>query len=133
MFAMKKRNLAASFALTAASVTAAGLTIATPAAQASTVRASAVSPSQCVPDQFSFECESYFSAGEHLQVLYGNSPLRDCASTRCRVITYMPATRNFRRGGGWVTSEAHQNPNGAWCVINYRNTIGWTGCWRLSV
>lgn len=136
MFAMKKRNLAATFALTAAGVTAAGLAIATPAAQASTARANAVSASRCQPSQFSFECGSpgpqNFRHGEHLWALHKNSPLRDCASTSCRVIAHMPATRNLRPGGGWVTSKANQNANAAWCVINYRGTTDWTGCWRLS-
>jgi hypothetical protein len=82
--------------------------------------------------EFDFECPVYFSNGQKLWVLYGNSPLRGCASTSCAPITYMPATTSLNPGGGWVTSEAYQNADNPWCLINYRSTEAWTGCWRLS-
>jgi hypothetical protein len=122
----KKRKFAAAVGLAAAGLAAAGLGIAVPAAQASATPAA-----QCNPE-FDFECQVTFSAGEPLWVLYGNSPIRGCASTSCAPITYMPATTSLNPGGGWVTSEASQSSGKAWCHINYHGIDGWTGCWRLS-
>lgn len=129
MFPVKNRKFAAAFGLAAASVTTAGLAIAAPAAQAATAQAGLSSASTCNPE---FDPGCNFFSGEHLAVVYGNSPLRRCASTNCAVIVYMPVTKSFNPGGGWVTSEANQSPGGAWCKINYRGNTGWTGCWRLS-
>ena len=128
MFSTKTRKLAATLTLTAATLAAASLGIAAPAAHAS-----APSVGQCSPE-FDPGCNPNpnFSSGEHLWVLYGNSPLRGCPSTNCGPITYMPATTSLNPGGGWVTSEANQNASAAWCIINYRGITGWTGCWRLS-
>jgi hypothetical protein len=126
MFTMKTRKLAATLGLTAFALAASsGLGIAAPAAHAS-----AAAAGQCNPE-FNFECAT-FSSGQHLRVLYGNSPLRGCPDTNCGAITYMPATTSYNPGGGWVTSEANQNASNAWCIINYRGITGWTGCWRLS-
>jgi hypothetical protein len=122
----KKRKLAAAIGLAAAGLAAAILGIVAPAAHAS-----ATSAAHCDPE-FNFECSVTFSAGEHLRVLHGDSPLRGCSSTSCAPIAYMPATTSLNRGGGWVTSKATQSSDGAWCSINYRGVDGWTGCWRLS-
>jgi hypothetical protein len=125
MFTTKTRKLAATLGLTAATLAAGSLGIAAPAAHATPAAAS-----QCDPE-FDFECRIFIS-GEHLRVLYGHSPLRGCPDTSCRVITYMPATKNRNHGGRRVTSKANQNAGNAWCIINYRGITGWTGCWRLS-
>ena len=117
MFMMKAMKLAVTLGLAAA-----GLAVAAPAAQARVTPAAQVAAASTL-----------FSPGEILWVLYGNSPLRVCPGDNCAVITYMPATTSLNPGGGWVTSEAYQNASNAWCVINYRNIIGWTGCWRLGI
>lgn len=75
--------------------------------------------------------ESDFYVGEALWVLYNNSPLRWCPSTNCGVIAYMPATTSLNPGGGWVTLVFP--PTNGWCEVNWRNDIGYTGCWRLGV
>jgi hypothetical protein len=72
-----------------------------------------------------------FTAGEKSSVIYNNSPLRTCADTSCTVLAYMPKTTSLQPGGGYVTFAKDQSgPN--WCEINWRNIIGWTGCWRLD-
>ena len=124
MFTTKARTITAKLSLTAVSLAVAGLGIAAPAAQASTTPAGGC--------EFNIECPVTFSSGQHLRVLYGNSPLRACHATSCRVIAYMPATKSLKPGGGWVTSKANQNAGNAWCIIDYRGITGWTGCGRLS-
>jgi hypothetical protein len=43
----------------------------------------------------------------------------------------MPQTTSLNPGGGYATFAKDQSgPN--WCEINWRGTIGWTGCWRLD-
>lgn len=70
-----------------------------------------------------------FTAGEKAAVLYNNS--RSCADTSCTVLAYMPQTTSLNPGGGYVTFAKDQSgPN--WCEINWRGTVGWTGCWRLN-
>jgi len=73
-----------------------------------------------------------FFPGEHLLVMYPDSPLRSCASESCPVITDMPKSKGNYPGGGWVTSVIAQMPTNAYCEINYRGIVGWTGCWRLQ-
>jgi hypothetical protein len=118
MFTVKTRQRAAAIL----GFAAVGLAIAAPAAQASIAR-EAHSPAGTY----------LFSPGQKLWVLYGNSPLRACPGTNCVIITEMPATTSLNPGGGWVTSLAYQNSSNAWCVIDYKNIGGWTGCWRLGV
>jgi hypothetical protein len=72
-----------------------------------------------------------FTAGEKAAVMYANSPLRTCGDTSCTILVYMPKTTSLQPGGGYVTFAKDQSgPN--WCEINWRGTIGWTGCWRLD-
>jgi hypothetical protein len=72
-----------------------------------------------------------FHAGEKSAVMYANSPLRSCGNTSCTVLAHMPRTTSLQPGGGYVTFAKNQSgPN--WCEINWRGTIGWTGCWRLD-
>jgi hypothetical protein len=72
-----------------------------------------------------------FTAGEKAAVMYANSPLRACGDTSCTILAYMPQTTSLQPGGGYVTFAKDQSgPN--WCEINWRGTIGWTGCWRLD-
>jgi hypothetical protein len=66
-----------------------------------------------------------FGAGQHLEVLYNNSPLRSCNADFCLVMLWMPATTSMGPGGGWVTSEQNQSASNPYCLINYRGTIGW--------
>lgn len=72
-----------------------------------------------------------FYPGEHLLVMYDDSPLRTCGSESCPVILDMPKSKGNYPGGGWVTSVIAQMPTNAFCEINYRGIVGWTGCWRL--
>jgi hypothetical protein len=74
---------------------------------------------------------SGYYVGEALWVLYDHSPLRWCPSTSCGVIAYMPATTSLGPGGGWATLVFP--PVNGWCEVNWRNDIGYTGCWRLGV
>jgi hypothetical protein len=72
-----------------------------------------------------------YGVAEKTSVIYANSPLRACADTSCTVLAYMPKTTSLQPGGGYVTFAKDQSgPN--WCEINWRNVIGWTGCWRLD-
>jgi hypothetical protein len=73
-----------------------------------------------------------FYPGEHLLVMYPDSPLRTCPSESCSVMTYMPKSNGNYPGGGWVTSVIAQMPTNAFCKVNYRGIVGWTGCWRLQ-
>jgi hypothetical protein len=73
-----------------------------------------------------------WTPGQKLLVLYNNSPLRSCAADNCLVQAYMPASTGFGAGQGWVTSEADQLDSAPWCLINWKGTTGYTGCWRLS-
>jgi hypothetical protein len=122
MFMMRTKKFAATLGLAVAGGGVACLGIAGTAAPAHAAPAGG----GC---EFGLSCT--YTVGEKLWVAYGNSPLRKCAGDNCAVITYMPVTTSFNPGGGWVTSEANQSSAGAWCIINYRGTTGWTGCWRL--
>jgi hypothetical protein len=42
------------------------------------------------------------------------------------------ATKSYKQGGGWVTSEKKQYAGNAWCYIEYRTIKGWTSCSGLS-
>jgi hypothetical protein len=70
--------------------------------------------------------------GEVVLIAYSDSPLRSCPSQGCTVIANMPASRGSGPGQGWATSLQNQNWYGAWCLINWRNITGYTGCWRLA-
>jgi hypothetical protein len=72
-----------------------------------------------------------FTAGEKTAITVNNSPLRNCADTSCTVLAYMPVTTSLQPGGGYATFAKDQSgPN--WCEINWKGTVGWTGCWRLD-
>jgi hypothetical protein len=75
-------------------------------------------------------------AGQKAEVgvgIPGLNPLRNCPLTSCTVIAWMPASTGFNPGQGWVTSVIDQPwLRASWCEINWKQVIGWTGCWRLA-
>lgn len=117
MFTTKARKLAAMLGLAIV-----GLAVAVPAAQAGEAHQTRAAAATYL-----------FSPGQKLWVVYNDSPLRVCPGEDCGIIVYMPATTSLNPGGGWVTSLVYQNADNAWCLIDWRNIDGWTGCWRLAV
>ena len=83
------------------------------------------------PEAHAVEYPIPYFPGEHMLVMYPDSPLRTCPSESCAVILYMPKSAGNYPGGGWVTSVIAQMPTNAFCEVNYRGWVGWTGCWRL--
>jgi hypothetical protein len=107
--------------------------VAVPAAQAQVHSSAPVHARSAARGPASPNAYYPLAAGEAMLVAYANSPLRSCPADSCSVIVYMPVSQGVYKGGGYVTSVIDQNWYNPYCEVNYKNIIGWVGCWRLAL